>query len=91
MDKNLRAYMAELFGTFVVVFVSAGAVCVNQLAAVSWLHPPLAKQIEVKEPGTIAVEQLVVVQPQPGLAGIALAAGLIYAAALAFTAISIPP
>src|SRR5262249_2206233 len=71
MDKNLRAYMAEMIGTLIVVFVSAGAVCVNQLAAVPW---PQGEQ-----PG------LVIVQPQPGLAGIALATGLIYAAALAVT------
>ncbi len=60
MDKNLRAYMAEMLGTLVVVFVSAGAVVVNQFA-------------------------LVVEQPQLGLIGIALAIGLIYAAALAIT------
>jgi aquaporin Z len=71
MDKNLRAYMAEMLGTFVVVFLSAGAVIVNQLAAVPWP--------QTDQPG------LVIVQPQPGLAGIALAAGLSYAAALAVT------
>lgn len=32
MDKNLRAYMAELLGTFALVFVGAAAVCTNQLA-----------------------------------------------------------
>ena len=30
-DKNLRAYLAELVGTFALVFISAGAVCVNQM------------------------------------------------------------
>jgi MIP family channel proteins len=35
-DKNLRPYLAELVGTFAVVFLSAGAVVVNQLA-----QPPL--------------------------------------------------
>lgn len=71
MDKNLRAYMAELIGTLVVVFVSAGVVCVNQLAAVAWAQPD--------QPGEVLV------QAQPGLTGIALATGLIYAAALAIT------
>jgi len=32
MDKNLRAYMAELLGTFGVVFVAAGAVIAYQVA-----------------------------------------------------------
>ena len=29
MDKNLRPYMAELLGTFAVVFVSTATVCVE--------------------------------------------------------------
>jgi MIP family channel proteins len=33
-DKNLRAYMAELIGTFAFVFLSAAAVCVNYLGIV---------------------------------------------------------
>lgn len=32
MDKNLRSYMAELVGTFALVFVGASAVCGNQAA-----------------------------------------------------------
>jgi glycerol uptake facilitator-like aquaporin len=32
MNKNLRAYLAELIGTFAVVFLAAGTVCVNQVA-----------------------------------------------------------
>ena len=32
MDKNLRAYMAELVGTFALVFVGASAVCATQAA-----------------------------------------------------------
>jgi MIP family channel proteins len=40
MDKNLRGYLAELFGTFAVVFLSAGAVCVNQVAIITD-HPDL--------------------------------------------------
>jgi aquaporin Z len=60
MDKNLmRAYTAELIGTFAVVFVGAGAICVNSMTAVP--------------------------EMRPGLVGIALAQGLIYAAALSVT------
>src|SRR5262245_26163675 len=32
MDKNLRGYMAELLGTFALVFISAGVVCTEKLA-----------------------------------------------------------
>jgi glycerol uptake facilitator-like aquaporin len=32
MEKELRGYLAELIGTFAVVFLGAGAVCVNQAA-----------------------------------------------------------
>jgi glycerol uptake facilitator-like aquaporin len=71
MDKSLRPYLAELIGTFALVFVSAGAVCVNYMAAVAW------QPVNPIEP--------VIVQPQPGLIGIALAAGLIYAVLLAAT------
>jgi aquaporin TIP len=60
MDKNLRPLMAELFGTFAVVFVSAATVCVE------WAG---------RKAG----------QPAPGLVGIALAYGLIYAVGLAAT------
>lgn len=60
MDKNLvRAYLAELIGTFALVFVGAGAVCVNHM--------------------TDAPDM------RPGLVGIALAHGLILAAALSVT------
>lgn len=59
MDKNMRAYVAELVGTFAVVFVSAGAVCANYVF-----------------PSDL---------PRPGLVGIALATGLVYAVALAAT------
>jgi glycerol uptake facilitator protein len=55
-ERNLRTYLAELIGTFAVVFLSAGAVCVNAVGGL-----------------------------QPGSVSIALAAGLVYAAALAFT------
>jgi glycerol uptake facilitator-like aquaporin len=72
MDKNVRAYVAELVGTFALVFVSAGAVCANYMAAVAWQPHPNPPEY-------------VIVQPQPGLLGIALAAGCVYAVALAIT------
>jgi aquaporin Z len=62
MDRNLlRAYSAELLGTFALVFVGAGAVCVNSMTTIADL------------------------QMRPGLVGIALANGLIYAVALSVT------
>lgn len=75
MDKNLRPYLAEMVGTFILVFVSAGAVCMNAVAAVAWQSGQPA-----------GVQGGVIVQPQPGLVGIAVAAGLVYAAILAVTA-----
>lgn len=39
MDKNLRGYMAELLGTFALVFVTAGVVCANQLAEQRGISP----------------------------------------------------
>lgn len=56
-EKNLRAYLVEMVGTFALVLVSAGAVVVSEL------------------PGALRPERL----------SIALAAGLIYAVALAFS------
>ncbi|MBV9123200.1 MAG: aquaporin [Planctomycetes bacterium] len=71
MDKNFRPYLAELVGTFVVVFLGAGAVCMNTLAAVPW---------PADQPSTLPV-----IQPEPGLLGIALVRGLALAVALAAT------
>jgi glycerol uptake facilitator-like aquaporin len=73
MDRSFRPYLAELIGTFAVVFVSAGAVCVTYLVPVLWQAPSATN------------EALAVVTPQPSLLAIALAAGLIYAGALAAT------
>jgi glycerol uptake facilitator-like aquaporin len=70
MERNLRPYLVELIGTFAVVFLSAGAVCVNDLAAIAW---------QPERPA----ENPVIVQPEPGLIGIALAYGIAYATALA--------
>jgi MIP family channel proteins len=60
MDKNLRPFVAELLGTFAVVFVSTATVCV---------------ELAGHRAG----------QPTPGLVGIALAYGLVYAVGLAAT------
>jgi glycerol uptake facilitator-like aquaporin len=71
MDKDLRrAYFIELIGTFMLVYVSAGVVCVNHMTCPSG-----------QEPGTASM-----LGHQPGLVGVALAQGLILAAALAVTA-----
>lgn len=70
MDKNMRSYVAELVGTFAVVFLAAGAVCANHLFAA-----PLKL-----ESATVLVDQ-----PRPGLLGVAVASGLAYAVALAVT------
>jgi glycerol uptake facilitator protein len=70
MDSNLRrAYLIELIGTFALVYISAGVVCVNHMTTPSG-----------QQPGTASLAG-----HQPGLVGIALAQGLILAAALAVT------
>jgi MIP family channel proteins len=69
MDTTLRrGFVAEMLGTFAVVYFAAGAVCVNYLTTTG------------QQPGSSALHAL-----QPGLAGVALAQGLIVAAALAVT------
>ncbi len=60
MDRNLKPYVAELIGTFALVFLGAGTVCSSQFS--------IGKD-----------------QPQPYLVGIALAEGLILAAAVSAT------
>ncbi len=70
MDTNLRrAYFIELIGTFALVYISAGVVCVNHLTTPSGQEPGIAR----------------LSGHQPGLVGIALAQGLILATALAVT------
>src|SRR5208337_3590714 len=34
MDKNLRPYLAELIGTFAIVFIGAGVVCTSNMSKV---------------------------------------------------------
>src|SRR5262245_33050813 len=85
-DKNsLRPYLAELVGTFALVFLSAGAVLVNQLAAVSWHQQPGLGVVTVTDETSAAAHPVVIGQPPLGLVGIALTAGCVYAAALAAT------
>jgi glycerol uptake facilitator protein len=70
MDSNLRrGLVAEGLGTFAVVYFSAGAVCVNYLTTPGAQHPSSSPLVAL----------------QPGLVGVALAHGLIFAAALAVT------
>jgi glycerol uptake facilitator-like aquaporin len=73
MDKGLRPFVAEMIGTFCFVFLSAALVCSNALAAIAWPPTPLSPA------------QFTVIQPEPGLLGIAIGSGLIYAACLAVT------
>jgi MIP family channel proteins len=49
MDKNLRAYVAELVGTFALVFVGAGVVCANQWALMKGVTQPHLLGIAVAE------------------------------------------
>src|SRR5258708_2406489 len=74
MEKNLRAYLAELIGTFAVVFLTAAAVCANRAAVQA------GEVVVTPSAGQVWKEFL-----QPGLLGIALVYGLAYAVALAIT------
>jgi aquaporin TIP len=70
MDRKLfRTYLVELIGTFALVYVAAGMVCVNHMTTA------LGQQ-----PGTSSLTG-----HQPGLVGMALAQGLILAVMLAAT------
>src|SRR5437588_12627241 len=70
MDRSLlRAYVVELIGTFAVVFFGAGVVCVNYVTTPMGQQPATANLLGM----------------QPGLAGIALAQGLVLAVALSVT------
>lgn len=69
MEKQVRSYLAEMIGTFIVVFGCAAVVCVNGIPAMTGSQPVAG----------------VVLQPEPGLVGIALASGLALAVALAAT------
>src|SRR5581483_12081268 len=70
MEPRLpRAYLIELLGTFALVYVGAGVVCVNQVTTAVGQQAGTA-------PLTLH---------QPGLVGLALAQGLIVAVMLAVT------
>jgi aquaporin TIP len=60
-DKNLRAYMAELIGTFALVLVSAGAVVVNGMGGLQ----PATLSIALAA-GLIYAAMLAVTLPQSG-------------------------
>lgn len=89
MEKNLRPYLAELIGTMAFVFLSAGAVCADQLAAFVWhRHPGLVVKVadaEEQKQLAQAVNPVVIEQSRLGRTGIALVTGLVYAVALAIT------
>jgi MIP family channel proteins len=87
MDQNLRPYLAELVGTFALVFLSAGAVVADQLAAFTWYQPTgiVAVEARTDDNAPRKTHPVQIGQPPLGVTGIALTAGLIYAAALAWT------
>src|SRR5262245_36286818 len=74
MDKNMRAYLAELIGTFALVLISAGTVCAYHNAI-------LTAQVEQNPEWHVVFPA----PPSPGLLGIALAYGLTLAVVLAIT------
>jgi glycerol uptake facilitator-like aquaporin len=83
-DKSFRPYIVELVGTFALVLISAGAVLVDQLAAITWHKQDGLAAFAIREGQPAETGYPVVVgEPRLGLTGIALAAGLAYAAALA--------
>jgi glycerol uptake facilitator-like aquaporin len=88
MDKNLtRVFFIELIGTFALVYLSAAAVCVNEVTAV---HSAPKKE-EGKEGSAKSTKQpqeaglTPLTGHQPGVVGIALVAGLTFGVTLAAT------
>src|SRR6516165_4168377 len=72
MDRKLfRTYLVELIGTFALVYVAAGMVCVN--------HMTTPRDADART-GTATLGR-----DQPGVVGMALAQGLILASMLAAT------
>ena len=70
MDRKLfRTYLVELIGTFALVYVAAGMVCVNFMTT----------------PQNLETRSATLGRDQPGLVGMALAQGLILAIMLAAT------
>src|SRR5262245_5256758 len=88
MDQNLkRVFLVELIGTFALVYLSAGTVCVNQVTTVA----PTAEKKKDKEAAKAAPAPVpdAAVTPltghQPGVVGVALACGLTFGVVLAAT------
>jgi aquaporin Z len=71
------AFLVELLGSFAFVFVVAGVVCVNQVTQPAGTEPTLAGQAHLHA-------------HQPGLVGIALAQGFMFAAMLSVTLLVSP-
>jgi MIP family channel proteins len=55
MDKNLRPYLAELIGTFALVFLSAGTVCVSKMTVLQDQPQPYVVGIALAEGFILAV------------------------------------
>jgi aquaporin Z len=55
MDKNLRPYLAELIGTFALVFLGAGTVCVSQMTVMAGQPQPYVVGIALAEGFILAV------------------------------------
>jgi glycerol uptake facilitator-like aquaporin len=71
MDRKLfRTYLVELIGTFALVYVAAGSVCIN--------HMTTPRDVDLLRTATLG-------RDQPGLVGMALAQGLILAIMLVAT------
>jgi MIP family channel proteins len=55
MDKNLRPYLAELIGTFALVFLGAGTVCASSMAVLPGQPQPYVVGIALAEGFILAV------------------------------------
>lgn len=55
MDRNLRGYLAELIGSFILVFLSAGVICTNKLAETSGLQQPYLVGIALTQGFALAI------------------------------------
>jgi glycerol uptake facilitator-like aquaporin len=67
MEQNLRAYLAELFGTFALVFAGAATLCASYLPADSRLNPgPAWVAVALAEGCTLAVVLTAIARTSPG-------------------------